>query len=897
MGSMGADGKKSPSWSAWPPPPASTRGGKGHSIPPAGHLPSRRPRRSGPPGQQEVSILIVGATEALLEAMEPAFARHHIYAETSSRDTLVGSVVESAPDLVLLAGDAAREGGKEVLTRLSMSPLSSVTPVVILGDDTALDTRLAAFRHGAAAVIPHSASVDAIAERIARLAREIPERGGAALGEIGEATLAELVTTLEHELRSGILSIHAPGSEEEAVRLVLGAGRPLSDVIDDFVSRVRRHVVIAEPLQYEFDERAGGTIQLLGADEANFRSDAADVAGLRIVVADDDTARSDAVTQDLRKHGVTVVVTDLDPSDLRFARIRQIDPAILIIGEKHAQGAGYELMRRMRKDTRLRWASLLVVRWEEVWTERSGVPAIERILGTLATLAEAERSARQRADAGIAFDTRLEIVGPARLLRALGEATRLNRVHVLNPRIAIEVDISDGLIIGARAQKLDDGTELAGPVALSALLVLSSGRVHVEPVANPAVTNIMSTLDVALNMADQEPAPIVPSLPIPAASPGGAPPQAADKRAVRPQPAQARSPLGWIAAAGAGVLLLVLVAGGALLIAAERDKPSARPEPLAASAPPAAPSAPLAAPPTPAQSSAPEEPAAPAAQAEASAKEPPPEAPPAEAAEAKPPSPPPLANAVAGAGLTPGPTCDDLLGKAKAVPGTYPGAAYNELRAARKALVRGDLDEAQRCYCRAVRYDKSLADAHVGLARLLLLRRDAVQATEWGRKAAEIAPGNDDVQAVLGDIFALRGEEIAARTALLAAAGIGAGDEPGAAGLARRMLGLGHSSMRQRDHANAERYFRRAAVLNPGSWDAVYGIAHALLEAGKSELAVFWARRAVELAPGQVRTHVLLGDVLTQAGDRSGAEKAWRKALEVSPNDPEARFRVARLGN
>jgi DNA-binding NarL/FixJ family response regulator len=456
----------------------------------------------------------VGASDAMLAAFEPAFVRHHVFAETADLDGLVDSVVAAAPDLVLVCGDAAKDGGKLALERLASSPLSSVTPVVIMSDEIALDQRLDAFRHGAAAVIPHSASVDAIADRIAKLAREIPERGGAALGEIGEATLEEFVDALGRELRSGILSVHTPGSEEEAVRLVLGAGRPLSDVIDEFVTRVRRHVVIAEPLRYEFDERAGGTVQLLGGTDGSRRGEGGDVEGLRIVLADDDTARSDAVTQDLRNFGVTVVVTDLEPSDVRFTRLRQIDPAILLIGEKQAQGAGYELMRRMRRDTRLRWSSLLVVRWDEVWTERSPVPAVERILGTLAALGEPERAARERADSGVAFDTRLEIMGPARLLRALGESTRAIRLHVINPRVTVELDISGGLVVGASGQTTD-GRKLEGLPALSAMLVLSSGRVHVEPVANPAAANIMATIDVALNQADEEPPPIAPSLPIP----------------------------------------------------------------------------------------------------------------------------------------------------------------------------------------------------------------------------------------------------------------------------------------------------------------------------------------------------------------------------------------------
>ena len=68
-----------------------------------------------------------------------------------------------------------------------------------------------------------------------------------------------------------------------------------------------------------------------------------------------------------------------------------------------------------------------------------------------------------------------------------------------------------------------------GALALSGLLVLSSGRVRVDPVQQPAVTNVMSTIDVALNMADSEPAPIAPSIPMPHSPSLTASPQAALK--------------------------------------------------------------------------------------------------------------------------------------------------------------------------------------------------------------------------------------------------------------------------------------------------------------------------------------------------------------------------------
>src|SRR5262252_1947554 len=243
---------------------------------PRGQSADRRER-----GESEPTVLLVGADKAFHGAIAKALATHGVYVETATAHGVVDAALAAAPDLVLLVGDAAADGGSSVLAHLHASPHSSVVPVAILADDTALDARLRGFRHGAAAVIPRAASVDAIADRIATLARDVPDRDEGTIGHVGEATLDELVQALSKELRSGILSIKGPkGSEDDTIRVVLGGGR-LAQTIDEFVSRLRKHVLHAEPLEYEFDERAGGTVQLLGADGLDSATTGDDVSGLR----------------------------------------------------------------------------------------------------------------------------------------------------------------------------------------------------------------------------------------------------------------------------------------------------------------------------------------------------------------------------------------------------------------------------------------------------------------------------------------------------------------------------------------------------------------------------------------------------------------------------------------
>jgi tetratricopeptide (TPR) repeat protein/DNA-binding response OmpR family regulator len=841
----------------------------------AGDPPGARGGGPRPPeSEAEPTVLLVGADKSFHSAIAAALSHHGVYVETAPAHGVVDAVVAAAPDLVLLVGEAAADGGSSVLAHLHTSPHSSVVPVAILADETALDERLRAFRHGAAAVIPRSASVDAIADRIAKLAREIPDRDGGTIGYVGEATLEELVEALSKELRSGILSIKGPkGAEDETIRVVLGGGRPLAQTIDEFVSRIRKHVVHAEPLQYEFDERAGGTVQLLGGDALDAASSGHDVRGLRVLLADVDAARADAVAQALRGHDAEVVVTDYDPPEQRFARLRQFDPAILLIDEPGLRGAGYKLVRRMRRDTRLRWASLLVVRWDEIWSDSDGAAKIARTLGTLSALAEPEHALRERIEHGTSFDTRLEITGPARLVRALAVSPRPVRMTIHNPRVQVRVDLSDHLIAGARAQMLDGSPPIEGARALSTLLVLGSGRVHIERVAEADTVNIMSPVDVALNLADGEAPPLAPSLPAP--EPEGADIGFAPTSIVPEAPPRRTNGLVW---AGIALASAVVGIGIAVLVATPRE-PARAP---AASAPAAAaPPSAIAAAPKP--NLAPEAPPAPAESAAPAA------------ASAPLPAAPAPAPDVDGETPAKAPSCEEIVGPSwSLLSSDEPRRALTEIRLGRRALMLGRLGEAQQSFCRAAVLDPTNPEAFLALVRVLLLQRDTTQAREWAERAAKQHPDNPDVQGLYGDALARAGDADRARGIWLAIGKVDVSDTASIRGMAYNYVRGGDRSVQGADYAQADRLYRRAILLDPLNATAAAGLARVLLVMNETQAALHWAKRAVALEPRAADLHVMLGDVLEKTGDAQSARSEWKAAYDIDPHNFKAASRMLR---
>jgi hypothetical protein len=215
---------------------------------------AKEPEGPAPGAGLEPTVLLVGTGERFAPALEASLSRRRVLVESTTPEAVVDAVVTVAPDLVLVVGDAARDAGNEVLGKLAVLPKNFVVPIVILSDETDLDAKLRAFRYGATAIIPRTASVDATAGKVAELARDIPSQSSKDVGILGEATLEQFVATLEKELRSGLEG--AAGERSADMRLVLGEGRPLAEFVDNFVRRVRRHVLKAEPLRYELGERS-----------------------------------------------------------------------------------------------------------------------------------------------------------------------------------------------------------------------------------------------------------------------------------------------------------------------------------------------------------------------------------------------------------------------------------------------------------------------------------------------------------------------------------------------------------------------------------------------------------------------------------------------------------------
>jgi DNA-binding response OmpR family regulator len=464
---------------------------------------------------QEASVLLVGMGHPMQAALAAAIARHNVELETAPASAVLDAVLAATPKLILLVGEAARDGGAAVLTKLRTLELAASVPVVVLAEDDRFETRMRALSNGAAAVIPRSASVDAIATRAAELAR-IGSEEQIRAGVASPTTLDEMLGVVGKRVMARVLSLEeVERTDPERLRLVLREGAPLVALFEDFSAKLKEQILEAERFDYQLGQSEGAA-ELLGDEALALARSTADVTGVRVLLADPDSMRADAVARALRAHGADVVVAGLSPHEEQVQQLRQFDPMVLLVRSEHFSANTGTLVDRMKVDARLRWAALLISDWEGESRSVAADSALENLLGQLAAMAETEKGLRARGESGKAFDTRLEVLGPARTLRALGHCAKRLRMTVHNPRATVQVEFGDGVVVGARADVHESPpSALAGAPALAALLALRAGRVTIEPIEEPTVLNLMTTVGAALDMAEGAPPPIQTSVPPP----------------------------------------------------------------------------------------------------------------------------------------------------------------------------------------------------------------------------------------------------------------------------------------------------------------------------------------------------------------------------------------------
>ena len=451
------------------------------------------------------TILMVGQGEPMQTALGEALRRQGMSVAGCATAELEQAVRVYAPDLVVLIGDAAVRGGAGVVRRMAANRATDVLPIAIVSNDTALKQRGRDFRTGAVAIVPRGTGADAIARRLVELTEEVPQRSGFLTGEINESNLQDVVDLVSNEGRTGILSIRSPKGVLDGMPMVVETERPAAHNMERILDRLREAMAESKSLEYEFHETSGGRLSALPAAMDVEEVDLSHLQDARVVLLDSDELRAERLATLLSTRGVRVAAADF--STAVIPRVREIDPQVIVLDSTAVGGRGIELVRAIRKDPQLRWASMLVVRWENYWPGSSSdaEPDLAQLAGRIVPMIEQDLEIARRVEDEVDFDTRLELVGPGRLLRALGSMPGVRHVAIAGAKRNVEVDIADNSVVGAYAT-LHEGTtqSLQGMGALLALWGLNSARVSVREQDLPSVANIMMPVDEALGVVSHQ---------------------------------------------------------------------------------------------------------------------------------------------------------------------------------------------------------------------------------------------------------------------------------------------------------------------------------------------------------------------------------------------------------
>jgi hypothetical protein len=196
-----------------------------------------------------------------------------------------------------------------------------------------------------------------------------------------------------------------------------------------------------------------------------------DWVGARVLVVGVENRATKPVVEALRASQALALGATLEDFDRDL--VRALDPSVLLVDPLVLDRA-YDFSERAR-DPRLRWASLLVTELGRVSSEAS-VRAV--LTEALPYLLYADRRVSTALLRRRAVVTRLELLGPSRLLRAARDGAV---IELHTKRGTAHVRLVEGHIASARFTSPEREEALEDGLAIGAVLSLGSGRAMVRP--------------------------------------------------------------------------------------------------------------------------------------------------------------------------------------------------------------------------------------------------------------------------------------------------------------------------------------------------------------------------------------------------------------------------------
>jgi DNA-binding response OmpR family regulator len=475
--------------------PGGNKDGEPDGAPPSTPVPLSQ--RASPTHASPAVVLVVGP-ESLAQALDGGLGDREEgepfeCERTEDRTIAVDLARAVAPDVIVLDGDL--DGAQEIASRMVHDPLTEQVPLVVV----------ATLRNPAEASLWLASGADdvlakpIVRERLRAACRDVRARGRASAmpaRAVGDATLQDVVTRLEAELRRGLLD--AVPERARQIPIPLGEGHDLLAALWSTVARVREVIGERSSGMVRFDTQGPeGTVPIAswsGRDLGSVKEvdgspdDAPSpprLVGRSVLVADDDPAVTWFLTGVLRAAGAEVFSAPDGETALGIAY--RASPDLVISDVLMPKLDGFALCRALKRDVALRDVPVILLSWKEDLLQRvrelgatadgylrkeaSGSVVLERAEEVLRPRARVEARLRLTGD----VQGRLDGLTVPTLLRLVARHRPDARVTIRDACYIYEIELHEGA--PSKLRRTDaDGELVQGPALSSTVLGVSAGR-------------------------------------------------------------------------------------------------------------------------------------------------------------------------------------------------------------------------------------------------------------------------------------------------------------------------------------------------------------------------------------------------------------------------------------
>jgi tetratricopeptide (TPR) repeat protein len=229
-------------------------------------------------------------------------------------------------------------------------------------------------------------------------------------------------------------------------------------------------------------------------------------------------------------------------------------------------------------------------------------------------------------------------------------------------------------------------------------------------------------------------------------------------------------------------------------------------------------------------------------------------------------------------------SCDDVLGasfETRAEVHVGKGAAF--WSRSRRSLMHGQPRKAVEEMCLSASWDPSGRGTY-GLSEYYFKEGDFDQALAWAKRVPKGSKRWGDARTMIGDVHSQLGRNDEALKAYLDHWNVDANASEERRKLAGRFANSAAMAVHKRDFWTAERFYRRAIVLDPEQAFAAAGLARVFAHFGLHDATVHWAERALSLDEERAtQAAVALAETWIRRKNASEANKALDRLRRIEP--------------